>query len=175
MTGRPYLMVLALVASAALAGVGCTAAELPVAQEEATPLPKESEEPAEASAEPTEAEAVDEANDLCDGEQLSVTQVYELITDDAIEVTVIDIRRPGEYEVEHVPGALYIGIMQDDFLQRLRELPRDGNYIIICWHGNTSRSVVFNMMREGFSSVCDVAGGYDAWRAAGLPLDQGAP
>lgn len=173
MTRRPYLIALGLFAAVALAGPGCSAAEIPAVQEEDTPLLEESQEPDEAADGVTEDEAVDESSDLCDGEQLAVEEVYELMTDDTIDVTVIDIRRPHEYEEEHVPGSLYIGIMQDDFLQRVRELPRDGNYIIICWHGNTSRSVVFNMMREGFSSVCDVAGGYDAWRAAGLPLEKG--
>jgi rhodanese-related sulfurtransferase len=161
-----FLPELALMIGLAFATTGCSVAEIPAAQEEVTPVPEEVEEPAGAV-------VVEEKSDLCDGEQLAAEAVYELMTDDTIEVTVIDIRRPGEYEEGHVPGALYLGIMQDDFLQRLRELPRDDNYIIICWHGNTSRSVVFNMMREGFSSVCDVAGGYDAWRAAGLPLEEG--
>ena len=169
MTHSPGLLIMAWLSAVVLAGTGCVAAEIAVPQEE-TPVQLEDD------ANHTTPEVEDEENavDLCDGEQLSVTEVYEFMTDDTIDVTVIDIRRPHEYEEEHVPGSLYIGIMQDDFLQQIRELPREGNYIIICWHGNTSRSVVFNMMREGFSSVCDVAGGYDAWRAAGLPLEPGA-
>ena len=169
MTRLPILVVLVLFSFVVLAGAGCVVADIPVTQEE---IPAESEP--DSSETPSEAEAESGEDDLCDGEQLLVEEVYELMSDDTIDVTVIDIRRPHEYEEEHVPGSLYIGIMQDDFLQQIRELPRDGNYIIACWHGNTSRSVVYNMMREGFSSVCDVAGGYDAWRAAGLPLEAGA-
>ena len=165
---RPLIVVTMLVCCST-AGAACGAAVPP--SEETTSEPEVNEESAEAS----EDAANEGLNDICDGEQISAAEVYELISGDATGITVIDIRRPAEYEEGHVPGSLYIGIMQDDFLQRLRELPRDDTYIIICWHGNTSRSVVFNMMREGFSSVCDIAGGYDAWRAAGLPLEQGAP
>ena len=165
---RPLIVVTMLVCCST-AGAACGAAVPP--SEETTSEPEVNEESAEAS----EDAANEGLNDICDGEQISAAEVYELISGDATGITVIDIRRPAEYEEGHVPGSLYIGIMQDDFLQRLRELPRDDTYIIICWHGNTSRSVVFNMMREGFSSVCDIAGGYDAWRAAGLPLEPGAP
>ena len=165
---RPLIVVTMLVCCST-AGAACGAAVPP--SEETTSEPEVNEESAEAS----EDAANEGLNDICDGEQISAAEVYELISGDATGITVIDIRRPAEYEEGHVPGSLYIGIMQDDFLQRLREFPRDDTYIIICWHGNTSRSVVFNMMREGFSSVCDIAGGYDAWRAAGLPLEQGAP
>ena len=165
---RPLIVVTMLVCCST-AGAACGAAVPP--SEETTSEPEVNEESAEAS----EDAANEGLNDICDGEQISAAEVYELISGDLTGITVIDIRRPAEYEEGHVPGSLYIGIMQDDFLQRLREFPRDDTYIIICWHGNTSRSVVFNMMREGFSSVCDIAGGYDAWRAAGLPLEQGAP
>jgi len=164
-TGRAIAGALMLLLLGALVLPGCNPSE---------PSPAEPErDEAEESSESPNVVVADDLGGICDGGQISAEKAYELLTNESLNATAIDIRRPAEYEAGHIPGSIYIGVMQDDFLQRLRELPREDTYIIICWHGNTSRSVVYNMSKEGFSSVCDVAGGYDAWRAQGLPLEEG--
>ncbi len=130
------------------------------------------------SAEPADApegepEPVDETDDrdACPYGTISPGDAWNLMQSDRADITIIDIRRPHEYEEEHVPGAIHIGIMEDDFLEQLRELPRNDVYLIICWHGNTSKGTVYNMKNDGFTSACSVDGGYREWRAMDLPLE----
>jgi len=164
-THRTVAAALILLLLGALALPGCNASEPSHTESEQG----EAEEPGES----INVVGADDISGVCDGGQIPAEKAYELLMNESLNATAIDIRRPAEYEAGHVPGSIYTGIMQDDFLERLRELPREDIYIIICWHGNTSRSVVYNMSKEGFTSVCDVAGGYEAWRAQGLPLEEG--
>ena len=137
----------------------------------AEPETADSAEPAGATgSEPQPVHETDSTAPCPDG-TISPGDAWNLMQSDRTDVTMIDIRRPHEYEVEHVPGAIHIGIMEDDFLEQLRELPRSHTYLIICWHGNTSKGTVYNMTNEGFTSACSVDGGYRVWRALDLPLE----
>ena len=84
---------------------------------------------------------------------------------------VVDVREPHEYAAGHVPGA--ISMPMASVPVRLQDLPR-GDVYVICESGARSWQVATFLAQRGIE-VTNVDGGTGAWRASGLPLEQGAP
>lgn len=84
---------------------------------------------------------------------------------------VIDVRTPGEYAVEHIPGSLHIS--GGDLPERLDTLPRERPIAVVCASGYRSSIGASLLRRAGFGSVVWVANGVPAWRAMGLPVERG--
>jgi glyoxylase-like metal-dependent hydrolase (beta-lactamase superfamily II)/rhodanese-related sulfurtransferase len=82
---------------------------------------------------------------------------------------LIDVREPEEYARGHIAGA--INIPQCDLATRLADVPKDRPVMTICASGMRSlRSAQF-LHQQGYHDVASVAGGTNAWRAAGRPLE----
>lgn len=47
--------------------------------------------------------------------------------------------------------------------------------IVFCTHGYSSSLAAASLRDLGYSSVADVIGGFEAWRAAGLPIREAGP
>jgi rhodanese-related sulfurtransferase len=82
---------------------------------------------------------------------------------------LLDVREPQEYAQGHVPGT--INLPQADLATRLDEVPRDSPLITICEHGTRSLRAAQFLKQVGVTDVVSVAGGTDAWRGAGKPVD----
>ena len=89
------------------------------------------------------------------------------------EVTVVDVRTPGEYDEGHLEGALLVDLSGDDFAGSIGELDRDGEYLVYCRSGNRSAQAVQIMRDLGFEQVWDLSGGIAAWEGAGQPVTTG--
>jgi rhodanese-related sulfurtransferase len=50
----------------------------------------------------------------------------------------------------------------------------DRRVILVCAHGYSSSIAAATLRQIGFSSATDVIGGFEAWKAAGLPVRPGA-
>jgi hydroxyacylglutathione hydrolase len=83
--------------------------------------------------------------------------------------TVIDVRGASEWNAGHLPGALHIplGLLPD----RLAEIP-DGPVVVHCQLGGRSAIAASVLRRLGRTTVTNLTGGYAAWHAAGLPVEQ---
>ena len=68
-----------------------------------------------------------------------------------------------------IPGALHHPLSV--VLWRLDELPRDTRVILICRHGYSSSLAAARLQELGFRRATDVDGGFEAWQAAGLPME----
>ena len=86
---------------------------------------------------------------------------------------VLDVRRPAEWDRFHLRGATNIPLAQ--LPNRLGELDRDAEWSVICASGYRSMIAASLLQRAGFAKVRSVAGGMDAWRSAGRPVEEGAP
>ena len=84
-------------------------------------------------------------------------------------VALIDVRTPGEFAGGHVPGAVNIPL--DEIDARLAELPEAGDVHFICAAGGRSGKATAMLTAKGRSAV-NVAGGTNAWIAAGLPIEK---
>jgi rhodanese-related sulfurtransferase len=67
-----------------------------------------------------------------------------------------------------IPGAVHHPLSV--VLWRLDELPRDTPVILICRHGYSSSLAAAQLQQLGFQHATDVIDGFEAWRAAGLPV-----
>lgn len=82
----------------------------------------------------------------------------------------VDVRERMEYAYGHVPGALWIPMGQ--LASRLGELDRSKPVHVICTTGNRSKAMADLLVAAGFDAV-SVAGGTQAWIAAGHPVEVG--
>ena len=93
----------------------------------------------------------------------------KLETGDAV---IIDVREKDEWGEEHIPGAVHMsrGTIELD----VEEKVPDTNAMIICHCGGGGRSALAaeSLQKMGYENVRSMAGGFKAWRAAGLPTTQ---
>ena len=73
---------------------------------------------------------------------------------------VIDVRKPGEYQVEHVENALNIPL---DYLNHhLAEIPKAGDVYVHCAGGYRSMIAASILKARGSDNIIDVSGGFKA-------------
>ena len=80
---------------------------------------------------------------------------------------VLDVRTSDEWAGGHIDGAWHVPLAQLE--QRIAEVPVDGPLVVVCRSGYRS-SIAGSMLRRlcpGIPAVIDLAGGMDAWNAAG--------
>jgi rhodanese-related sulfurtransferase len=96
---------------------------------------------------------------------------------------LVDIR-PAAQRAEHgeIPGALIVerNVLEWRFDPRSpARLPIAGSYdlpvIVVCQEGYTSSLAAAALQELGLHRATDLAGGYAAWRAAGLPTSPPLP
>ena len=83
--------------------------------------------------------------------------------------SLIDVRRPDEFEVARVPGARLIPL--GELVERIDEVPTDGTVYVICATGVRSAKAAAHFRSLGIDAV-NVAGGTKAWIEAGFPIDR---
>jgi rhodanese-related sulfurtransferase len=102
---------------------------------------------------------------------MAVSEIdVEQLQSELAAVTLIDVRRPEEYESGHVPGARLITLT--DVPDYLVELRNAGPLHIICASGGRSMSASEFLDSEGIGCT-NITGGTKAWIDAGFPVVSG--
>lgn len=86
-------------------------------------------------------------------------------------LVVLDVRTPEEFASGHLEGAVNLDFRAATFAEDLAVLDRDVPYLLYCRSGNRSASARDMMASLEFSEIHEIAGGIDAWLAAGLPVE----
>ena len=85
------------------------------------------------------------------------------------EAVIVDVRETNEWDEEHIPGAIHLsrGTIELD----IEEKVPDPNAMIICHCGGGGRGALAteSLQKMGYKNVRSMAGGFKAWKAAGLP------
>ena len=84
---------------------------------------------------------------------------------------MLDVRQPDEWNAVHIPGATLIPL--DQLEQRVNEVPRDQEVVVVCRSGNRSQQGRDILKSAGYSQVTSMAGGMNQWSAAGYPTATG--
>jgi rhodanese-related sulfurtransferase len=89
------------------------------------------------------------------------------------DALVLDVREPAEYNAGHILNARNIPLGELD--KRANELGKwkDKPVVVSCASGNRSASAVGTLKKHGFARAVNLAGGFAAWKAAGLPVGRG--
>jgi glyoxylase-like metal-dependent hydrolase (beta-lactamase superfamily II)/rhodanese-related sulfurtransferase len=88
-----------------------------------------------------------------------------------MDVTVVDVRGPGEVANGTVPGALTIPLAQ--LTSRLHEVDAARPVVVYCGGGYRSMIAASVLRRHGAGDVSDLLGGYEAWRLRAIPSTTG--
>ncbi len=93
-------------------------------------------------------------------------------------VVFLDARKREEYEISHIPHALWVGFGNDLDLSPIENLARDTPIVIYCSVGYRSDKVGRILTeKQGFEQVENLYGSIFEWANQGLPLEnnQGLP
>ena len=101
--------------------------------------------------------------------------ITEISPQDAIaklnsgEAVIVDVRDKDEWDEGHVPGATHMS--RGTIELEIEEKIPDPNAMIICHCGGGGRSALAaeSLQKMGYKNVRSMAGGFKAWKAAGLP------
>ncbi|MBL3668938.1 rhodanese-like domain-containing protein [Streptomyces sp. M2CJ-2] len=86
------------------------------------------------------------------------------------ELTVIDVRTPGEYAGGHLPGALNIPLDQiQRALPDIRHASERGDVLVVCASGARSETAC-RILAENGVATATLSGGTGAWAADGHDL-----
>ncbi len=84
------------------------------------------------------------------------------------EVQVLDVRREPEWDAGHIESATWWPL--DNFKVSPPEIDEEAPVAVHCKGGYRSMIASSLLERAGFKNIVNVAGGFDAWQAANLPV-----
>ncbi len=85
---------------------------------------------------------------------------------------LIDVREADEYQAGHIPGAVNIprGLLEFKLSNDPTLTRRDLNLVLYCKNSGRSALAACALQDMGYRHVLSIAGGYEAWHAAGKPM-----
>jgi hydroxyacylglutathione hydrolase len=83
---------------------------------------------------------------------------------------LLDVRNRSEWDGGHLAGATLIPL--PELVDRLGEIPADREIVVHCQGGGRSAIAASVLKRAGHQQVANLAGGFDAWVAAGGPIER---
>jgi hydroxyacylglutathione hydrolase len=100
--------------------------------------------------------------------QISAQELDQKLREGSVGASnVVDVRREGEWRAGHITEVECRAL--DTFAHELPMLDRERPVMVHCKSGYRSMIACSLLERGGYSHVVNVAGGFDAWHAAGLP------
>ena len=85
------------------------------------------------------------------------------------DAVIVDVREKDEWDEEHIPGAIHMsrGTIELDIEEKIPDMNQ--TIITHCGGGGRSALAAESLQRMGYKNVRSMAGGFKAWKAAGLP------
>ena len=99
--------------------------------------------------------------------EISIDEAHQMYEEG---VFFLDVRTQGEWDDFHAPNSTLIPL--DQLERRLGELPDGEQIVVVCRSGNRSQVGRDTLLNNGFEQVTSMAGGLNAWRSAGYPVEQ---
>lgn len=84
---------------------------------------------------------------------------------------ILDVRQPEEWNEAHIPDSTLIPL--DQLPNRINELPKDQEIVVVCRSGNRSAQGRDILLEAGFTRVTSMADGLNRWKTAGYPTVSG--
>ncbi|MDD2880696.1 MAG: rhodanese-like domain-containing protein [Rhodoferax sp.] len=114
------------------------------------------------------------AHDLVTAAIIRVQEITLAETDQAIvDADVLaDVREADEFAAGHVAGAVHIsrGMLEFKFSANPALQSRDLNVLLYCKTSGRAALAAAALHEMGYLNVKSIAGGFDAWAAAGKPV-----
>ena len=89
---------------------------------------------------------------------------------------LVDVREADEFAAGHIPGALHIsrGMLEFKFAANPNLQDRNLRIVVYCKTSGRAALSAVALQAMGYTQVQSIAGGFDAWTAAGLPVEKPA-
>lgn len=86
------------------------------------------------------------------------------------DFVLLDVREQDEWRKSHIAGAEYLGkgVIERDIETEYPNV--DQELVLYCGGGFRSVLAVDNLQKMGYRNVKSMAGGFDSWTEAGLPI-----
>lgn len=114
------------------------------------------------------------AHDLVTAAKALVQEVPLDQADEAIRTAdvLIDVREADEYQAGHIPGAIHAarGVLEFRLSSTPELSARDLKVVLYCKTSGRAALAARAMHDMGYLQVQSIAGGFDAWVAAGKPV-----
>ena len=108
--------------------------------------------------------------------------ILEISIDKALAViaqsdVLIDVREAEEFQAGHLPGAIHMsrGMLEFKLAANPQFQSRDLKITLYCKTSGRAALCAQSLKEMGYSNVSSIAGGFDAWQAAGFHVDKPAP
>ena len=105
------------------------------------------------------------------------TRVQEISVQDAEQAireadVLVDVREADEFAAGHMPGAVHIsrGMLEFRFSGMPALQARDLQIVLYCKTSGRAALAAAALHEMGYLNVQSIAGGFDAWAAAGKPV-----
>ncbi len=99
--------------------------------------------------------------------QLSVADLWNRLHAPHDDLVLIDVRESFEWDLGYIEGSLLIPL--GEVWQRLEELERGKELILICEEGIRSSTAASILLHRGFTRAANVPGGFGDWFRANYP------
>jgi rhodanese-related sulfurtransferase len=87
---------------------------------------------------------------------------------------IIDVRSAGEYDTDHIPGALHIPFYNIGTGLGDRAIPKEKPVVLYCEHGPRAGLAGISLYLHGYGKVYSLNGHMKGWRTDELPLAKGS-
>jgi rhodanese-related sulfurtransferase len=101
---------------------------------------------------------------------LTPEQVLERLDSDK-PLLVVDVRKPVEFGVAHIPGAINIPV--DEIKDRLDEFKHDNGVLIYCINGSRTRQAEGILLGADIPDVYHLEGTFSGWIQRKYPIEKG--
>ncbi len=100
--------------------------------------------------------------------EIALTQADEAIRNADV---LVDVREADEYAAGHIPGAVHMsrGLLEFKMSGSPELAARDLNIVLYCKTSGRAALAAVQLQAMGYLQVSSIAGGFDAWVAAGKP------
>lgn len=113
------------------------------------------------------------AHDLVEQARTKIQEISMSEAESAIQAAdvLIDVREPDEFREGHIEGALNIprGVLEFKLSGAPELSARDLHIVLYCKTSGRAALAAASLQEMGYLSVKSIAGGFDAWVAAGKP------
>ena len=101
--------------------------------------------------------------------EIPVAQAEAAIRDADV---LLDVREADEFAAGHIPGAIHAsrGMLEFKLSGSPQLASRDLSFVIYCKTSGRAALAATTMKEMGYPKVQSIAGGFDAWAAAGKPV-----